>query len=164
MNDISFTNGCPRESYLYRGLEYPLRLAERAFPALALEDGAFVLSSSTVDRYTAFETWYRRALYDDLHSILPGWTKRIGVSPKVLRIKTVRTLWGSCSSSGSITMCTRLALVPPDLLEYVVVHELCHLKHMNHSPIFWAEVAKYLPDHKERRTLLKKNSQNYIWW
>lgn len=152
------------EVFLYRGEEFQLRLVERDSPALTLECGEFLLSASAKEPYQAFEVWYKRALYDDLHAVFPLWTKKIGVSPSAVCIKTVRTLWGSCSSRGSVTFCTRLALTPPELLEYVVVHELCHFRQMNHSPLFWANVAKWLPDYKKRRTLLKKNSQIYKWW
>ena len=156
----SYTDG---EKYLYRGAEYPLRLVEAQFPALSLANGEFLLSRSA-DGCAAFEAWYKRALYNELREVLPGWTKRIHTAPQRVSIKTVRTLWGSCSSRGNLTFCTRLALTPPELLEYVVVHELCHLRFMNHSPQFWQEVALYLPDYKNRRRLLRLNAQIYKWW
>ena len=151
------------EILLFKGEEHELRRAERDFPQLSLEGGIFLLAKNA-DGFTAFESWYKRAPYYELRETLPGWTRRIGVAPQRVSVKTVSTLWGSCSSRASLTFCTRLALVPPELLEYVVVHELCHLKFMNHSPQFWNEVAGYLPDYKNRRKLLRVNAQTYKWW
>ena len=70
--------------------------------------------------------------------------------------QTMRTRWGSCNvKERRITLAARLALMPPEAVEYVVVHEYCHFLQPNHSPAFWAEVEKLLPDWKERRALLK---------
>ncbi|MCE5201926.1 MAG: M48 family metallopeptidase [Synergistaceae bacterium] len=153
------------ELFLFRGKEYPLVWNNtKEHLRLDLNSGAFLIpTDKTGEGYKAFELWYKRALYNELRSILPLWTKALHVTPGIINIKTVKTAWGSCSSKGSITFCTRLALVPPELLEYVVVHELCHMLHMNHSPLFWAEVAKYIPDFKDKRTLLRKNAQIYKW-
>ena len=106
----------------------------------------------------------KRALYDEIRKILPEWTRRIKVNPASVNIKTVRSVWGSCSSKGNLTFSTRLALVPPDLLEYVTAHELCHLKHMDHSAAFWEELSGHMPDCKERRKMLRDQEYLYRWW
>ena len=84
------------------------------------------------------------------------WSARMGLSPTQIRITSARRRFGSCSSEGHICYSWRLMQYPPEAIDYVIVHELAHLKHMNHSPAFYALVAKYLPDHKARRALLKK--------
>ena len=84
------------------------------------------------------------------------WAERMGLYPTKIRITSARRRFGSCSSEGHICYSWRLMQYPPEVIDYVVVHELAHLKHMNHSPAFYALVAKYLPDHKARRALLKK--------
>jgi len=78
-----------------------------------------------------------------------------GVSLKKVFIKNSRTRWGSCSSKGNLNFNYRLALIEPELVDYVVVHELCHLKHFNHSPLFWAEVARAVPHWKLLRKRLR---------
>ena len=84
------------------------------------------------------------------------WAERMGLSPTQIRITSAQRRFGSCSSEGHICYSWRLMQYPPEAIDYVVVHELAHLKHMNHSPAFHALVAKYLPDHKARRALLRR--------
>lgn len=74
-----------------------------------------------------------------------------------ITIRDQKTRWGSCSSKGTLSFNWRLMLAPPGILDYVVVHELCHLSHMNHSREFWQCVEAVLPDYKERRKWLKEH-------
>ena len=155
------------EEFFYKGVEYPLvRLDGKDIRGLLkLEDNSFhIRCGSPGKEREIFEAWYKRALYNEIQEILPIWTKKIKVNPSSINIKTVRSIWGSCSSKGSLTFSTRLALVPFMLLEYVVAHELCHLRHMNHSDAFWEELSYYIFDCKERRKSLKENGHLYRWW
>lgn len=79
----------------------------------------------------------------------------VGVSYNRIAIKDAKTRWGSCSRDGNLNFSFRLVLKPLELLDYVVVHELCHRIHMNHSKEFWQEVERVLPDYKDRRKRLK---------
>lgn len=74
-----------------------------------------------------------------------------------ISIRDQKTRWGSCSGKGNLSFNWRLILAPPEILDYVVVHELCHLTHLNHSKDFWHLVETVLPDYKERRQWLKEN-------
>lgn len=76
-----------------------------------------------------------------------------------LALSAARTRWGSCSSESGIRLNWRLIHLPLDLIDYVVCHELAHLRQMNHSPRFWAEVAKLCPDWQERRQILKESGR-----
>ena len=84
------------------------------------------------------------------------WSQLMGLYPTQIRITSARRRFGSCSSEGHICYSWRLMQYPPEAIDYVVVHELAHLKHLNHSPAFHALVASVLPDHKQRRALLRR--------
>lgn len=86
----------------------------------------------------------------------------IGVTYNQIAIRAQYTRWGSCSSKGNLNFNCLLALVPMEVLDYVVVHELCHRKELNHSERFWNEVAKILPDYRVRQKWLKDNGSNLI--
>ncbi len=81
----------------------------------------------------------------------------LGAAPTALRIGNQKTVWGSCSARGTISLNLRLMAAPEPVFEYVVVHELCHLVERNHGPRFWALVGRLLPDYRERRAWLKKH-------
>ena len=80
----------------------------------------------------------------------------VGVTYNRIFIKEQKTRWGSCSSLGNLNFNWKLILLNEEVLDYVVVHELAHRKQMNHSPTFWAEVERVLPDYRERRRRLKE--------
>lgn len=79
----------------------------------------------------------------------------VGVSPGKTTIRNQKTRWGSCNKHRHLNFNWRLVLLPPDLLDYVVVHEMCHMTHLNHSRQFWKQVESILPDYVKRRHLLK---------
>lgn len=81
----------------------------------------------------------------------------IGVTYGKITIRDQKTRWGSCSSQGNLNFTWKLVLAPPEVLDYVVVHELCHRIEMNHSSAFWHQVARVLPDYQRQRSWLKEN-------
>ncbi len=90
------------------------------------------------------------------------FAKQIGVTYGKITIRNQKTRWGSCSSKGNLNFNCLLMLTPPEVIDYVVVHELCHRKEMNHSEAFWAEVEKVIPDYKEQVKWLKENGGKII--
>jgi len=99
--------------------------------------------------------WYRAQAQAACEAAVAAWQGRLGVSPERVRAKEQRRRWGSCTPRGALYFNWRLVLAPPDVLDYVVVHELCHLRVLNHSPAFWALVADLLPGHARQRAWLK---------
>jgi len=100
------------------------------------------------------EGWYRREAAAHLSARIEHYVPRLGVRPSRVTIRGQRSRWGSCSGKGTVSLNWRLMMVPSALADYVVVHELCHLRHMNHSPQFWAMVGGAVPDYRERRRSL----------
>ena len=86
------------------------------------------------------------------------WSGIMGVAPRRVFLKNQRTLWGSCSTRGNLNFNRVLAGVPPEVLDYVVIHELAHLREMNHSRRFWAVVEAFCPEQKQRRRWLRRNA------
>lgn len=85
------------------------------------------------------------------------FAERMGVRYKSLGLSNAKGRWGSCTSDGRVRFSWRLALVPPAILDYVVIHELAHLREGNHSPAFWAIVEKFCPDYRAAKSWLKEN-------
>lgn len=90
------------------------------------------------------------------------YAKKLNVSYGKITIRNQKTRWGSCSSKGNLNFNCLLMLVPEDIMDYVIIHELCHRKEMNHSKNFWKEVENILPDYKEKRKWLRDNGASVI--
>lgn len=106
------------------------------------------------------------ALAEEALKVIPErveyFAKVIGVTYGKITVRNQKTRWGICSSKGNLNFNCLLMLAPPEVLDYVVVHELCHRKQMNHSKAFWLEVEKVLPDYKEARKWLKEDGSQMI--
>ena len=99
----------------------------------------------------------RRRAKETIPARVEFFAGRLGVSYGRISYRFQRTRWGSCSARGDLSFNCLLLLCPPEVLDYVVVHELCHRRHMDHSARFWAEVALTLPDYQARRAWLREH-------
>jgi predicted metal-dependent hydrolase len=91
-----------------------------------------------------------------VHERLEHFNQHYNLKYKKVFIRNTRTRWGTCSTLGNLSFNYRIVRLPSALQDYIVVHELCHLAHMNHSAAFWARVAEVMPDWKARRKALQK--------
>lgn len=121
---------------------------------LSQQNGNSHLSESQKE---ALEKRYRSLARECITRRASYYAAQLGVTYSSIRIAEQKTRWGSCSSRGTLSFHWRLVLAPPAVMDYVVVHEVCHLIHMDHSPDFWAEVESLMPDYKVYKTWLRKN-------
>jgi len=111
---------------------------------------------------TALEAWYRSKAREVVDKRLNYYQSLVGKSPHQVRIKEQKCRWGSCSSKGNLNFNWRVIMAPLPVLDYIIVHELCHLVHLNHSREFWDLVGSIMPDYKERRDWLKRNGARMV--
>lgn len=129
----------------------PLRASQREIRQFVESKEHWILSHLPREPIPALSPEELAVLSKQARQIIPDrtayWSEILGVSYGRITIRCQHTRWGSCSSKGNLNFNCLLMLAPPEVLDYVIVHELCHRKHMNHSPAFWAEVAQILPDY-----------------
>jgi len=113
---------------------------------------------------TALKCWLTQKGKDHLIPWLKQVSERTGLSYSSVSIRQQKTRWGSCSPRGSISLNARLLFLPPGLVAYVLVHELCHTKQSNHSRRFWQLVESYLPDYRQLERQLRHCGRNVQGW
>ncbi len=153
------------EQFSYLGRQYALKLNSRGDPVVKLKQGCLTLAVPDAMPQSLRDDWIQNALTDwylqqaqlELHPKNQHYAKIIGVQPKSVTVKSYRSRWGSCSVKGDISYNWKLIQAPHPIIDYVVVHELCHILHHNHSKHFWDCVRRYIPDYAERRQWLKFN-------
>jgi predicted metal-dependent hydrolase len=110
----------------------------------------------------AIERWYRRAAEREIAPRLDAAVAALGTSYSRLTIRNQRTRWGSCSTTGAMSFNWRLLLAPEPVLDYVVWHEACHLRVMDHSSVFWSLVARHCPDYADHRRWLRRHGTTLV--
>lgn len=145
---------------LYMGRDYPIYpCAQDAY--LDLNTGAFYISSESEIKETLSRI-YRREAERVLPEKIQSFSQRMGAKPAKLGISSARTCWGSCSGKGSIHFSWRLMMAPEPAIDYVVIHELAHLFHHNHSPAFWEVVRWFCPEYQERKRQLRETTEKMM--
>ncbi|MEA2639872.1 MAG: hypothetical protein QOF51_1266 [Chloroflexota bacterium] len=104
--------------------------------------------------------WLRAHATADLEARVAAWTATTGWIPKRVLVRDQRRRWGSCAGDGTVRLNWRLVFLAPHLADYVVVHELAHLAVHSHAPAFWAQVSRFVPDHRARRAALNRASRD----
>ncbi|MGB4594524.1 MAG: SprT family zinc-dependent metalloprotease [Anaerolineaceae bacterium] len=150
---------CEGEAIWYLGKTYPLHLVPKVKGGFIFEPGKYFLLQADQQEWAAalLTAFYRKETRQLTSGFIEHYTLLTGLRPSVVRINSARTRWGSCSAKNALNFSFRLAMTPIECVEYIVVHELAHIRHHNHSANYWALVAKLLPDFKIRRTWLKRN-------
>lgn len=151
------------EAFSCLGRNYRLKVIKESSPSIEMKGGylvATILETDTNPQKTVrslLEGWYRSYAELRLREKTQRLSKIVGVSPASVKVRHYKSRWGSCSSQGDIAYNWQIIIAPHHIVDYVVVHELCHLLEHNHSPRYWKHVARYIPDWKDRRDWLKSN-------
>lgn len=146
------------ERFLWLGTEYPLEIVERNRPPLTFNGEKFELAAPFLaSARQVFESWFKQQARSYLTSRLAAISRQTGFKYKKLRLSSAATRWGSCSTGGTISLVWRLMMAPPEIIDYLIIHELAHTKEKNHSRSFWRLVAAFVPDYKARRRWLQVN-------
>jgi len=106
--------------------------------------------------------WYKAKAKVEITNLVNFYIDKLGVNYNRIVLKNTKTRWGSCSSKGNLNFNYNLIKMPKDILDYVVIHEVCHLKHLNHSKEYWQLVKTMCPDYKEKIKWIKLNGGEYI--
>lgn len=151
------------EIFKYLGRDYILRInldRKCGKTKIILDDDYIIITINEMNvekMKTAMEIWYREKAEKVIKERVAYFQKYIEVKPCKVRIKTQKRRWGSCTSNRDMYFNWKLAMAPIDIIDYVVLHEMSHLVHMNHSAEFWDFLLKLMPDYKIRKDWLKKN-------
>lgn len=149
------------EAFPYLGETYPLEVrvsAARANTAGIADEKllVFVKTAEEAEIQKVLFDWYKNQAKKWITGRVRFYAQMMGETVNRITIKSQKKRWGSCSSARNLNFNWRLMCYAPEAIDYVVVHELCHLKQMNHSKAFWAEVEHILPDYKARKAMLKE--------
>lgn len=151
------------EGFLYLGRSYRLLLVADQSEPLLLKNGRFCLRRDLVDQgeipaaKAAFRDYYTTLGRERVSRRVAYFAPKVGVKPRRVEVKELGSRWASCSPNGNLTFHWRCMMAPPKIIDYIAVHELCHLHHLDHSDAFWNELDKVMPDYRERKEWLRKN-------
>jgi hypothetical protein len=109
-----------------------------------------------------FVSWYKKKAREYINQRVDFYSREIRLSPRKIKITSAEKRWGSCSADDNLSFSFRLIMAPPDIIDYVIVHELMHIKEKNHSAAFWKLIEAVMPEYKIHRRWLKDNNHKFI--
>jgi predicted metal-dependent hydrolase len=146
------------EGFPYLGRSYRLLLVNHQDVPLRLEAGRFRLLRSEAERGRAhFVRWYTEHGREWLRRRVEAFAPRVGVEPRSVDVRELGYRWGSCGRNHCLNFNWATVLLPPRNVEYVIVHELVHLRERNHTPAFWRRVERAVPDYLRRKAWLAEH-------
>ena len=154
------------EYFLYLGQSYPLEVFFERFEnaGVVFWNNRFYLNArEDIDlKKYYFISWYKKKANEYINQRIDFFNLMLKLRHENIRITSAKSRWGSCSEDNNLAFSFRLIMAPPDIIDYVIVHELMHIKEKNHSPKFWQRVAAVMPAYKKHRRWLKDNHHKFI--
>jgi predicted metal-dependent hydrolase len=148
------------ERFLYLGEWYPLEIHEvdHTEPPLRLSSGKFIVNKDHMEEARdLFIRWYKGEAKEKIVGRIDYYSHRLHLFPKAMRITNARSRWGSCSRDNRLSFSWRMIMASLTVIDYVLIHELVHIREKNHSKRFWTTLESILPDYKRQRLWLKEN-------
>jgi predicted metal-dependent hydrolase len=151
------------EGFLYLGRSYRLLLVANQTEPLLLKNGRFCLQRDLVDEgaieaaKAAFRDYYISRGSERITQRLNYYAPKVGVAPHGIDVRELGNRWASCSPNGNLAFHWKCMMAPQSIIDYIVVHELCHFHHLDHTDAFWNEVDKVIPNYGERKEWLRVN-------
>lgn len=151
------------EGFLYLGRSYRLSLVADQNEPLLLKGGRFCLRRDLVDRgevaaaKSAFRDYFIERGLERIAQRVRYYAPKVGVTARGIDVRELGHRWASCSPKGNLAFHWKCMMAPPTIIDYIVVHELCHMHCMDHTEAFWNEMDKVMPGYAERKEWLKKN-------
>lgn len=151
------------EGFLYLGRSYRLLLVADQEEPLLLKNGRFCLRRDLVDRgeieaaKIAFRDYYIARGIERIRQRVDYYAPKVGVTPCDIDVRELGNRWASCAPNGSLAFHWKCMMAPQTIIDYIVVHELCHFHHLNHTDAFWNEVDKVMPAYGERKKWLREH-------
>lgn len=149
------------EGFLYLGRSYRLLLVAEQAESLQLKNGRFCLRRELVDcgdsgaAQAVFREFYASRGMERIQERISYYAPKVGVTPAALDVRDLGYRWASCSPTGDLAFHWKCMMAPQTIIDYIVVHELCHLHHRDHTEAFWNEVDKVMPSYRERKEWLR---------
>jgi predicted metal-dependent hydrolase len=143
------------ELFLYLGRSYPLQFVENGSLTIERGDRLYVSRTLMPDIRNELKRWYMKEAIREIPARCMWFSLKTGHVPATIRITDARQRWGSCTHNGGLNFSWRLIQAPPEMVDYVVVHELVHISQPDHSKKFWDKVRKIMPDYELRRHWLQ---------
>lgn len=148
------------EQFLFLGKNYSLHIAEQAKHSFEFDGVQFVISRKALPNATKhFEAFYKSRAKSIIEARVIDIANKLNIKYHNLKITSARARWGSCNNKGNVNFSWYLIMAQPSVIDYVIIHEFCHLFEFNHSSRFWALVALIMPDYKVHKKWLNDNSK-----
>lgn len=151
------------EGFLYLGRSYRLKLVAEQSAPLLLKNGRFTLRRDCAETGDinlakgAFRDYYIARGIERISKRIAYFAPKVDVKPRGIEVKELGNRWASCSPLGKLSFHWKCMMAPQTIIDYIVVHELCHFYHLDHTNAFWNEVDKIMPNYRERKEWLKVN-------
>jgi len=154
------------ELFYYLGESFPLEVffEESARKGLVFWSNRFYLNSpdAAVDGMSFFISWYKKKAREHLSKRVEFFSRELSLQPRQVKITSAGKRWGSCSEDNNISFSFRLIMAPPAVIDYVVVHELMHIREKSHSSRFWKLIEAVMPEYKIHRHWLREENTKFI--